>query len=276
MEANVSPREAERLIAEGAHVLDVRTAEEFAQLGHVPSARLLPIHLVAAAPAIVPEDGRPIVVCCEHGIRSRQAAAFLVCAGVPGVVNMAGGMSAWEGPREYGEGRIDGPCSWLLANADLLPRIGRALDVACGRGRHALLLAAAGIGVHALDRDAGRIGSLAAIADRLKLPVVAEVVDVEDGTADLGREAYDLVLVVHYLHRPLFPALVRALAPGGLLIYETFTTAQAQRGKPSNPAFLLEPGELPRLVAALQVLRQREGEFEGRMVAGIVARKAAG
>jgi len=276
VEGNVSPREAEKLIAEGAHVLDVRTAEEFAQLGHVPSARLLPIHLVAAAPAIVPEDGRPIVVCCEHGIRSRQAAAFLVRAGVPGVVNMAGGMSAWEGPREYGEGRIDGPCSWLLANADLLPRIGRALDVACGRGRHALLLAAAGIGVHALDRDAGRIGSLAAIADRLKLPVVAEVVDVEDGTADLGREAYDLVLVVHYLHRPLFPALVRALAPGGLLIYETFTTAQAQRGKPSNPAFLLEPGELPRLVAALQVLRQREGEFEGRMVAGIVARKAAG
>ena len=276
MEGNVSPREAEKLIAEGAHVLDVRTAEEFAQLGHVPGARLLPIHLVAAAPAVVPEDGRPIVVCCEHGIRSRQAAAFLVRAGVPGVVNMAGGMSAWEGPREYGEGRIDGPCSWLLANADLLPRIGRALDVACGRGRHALLLAAAGIGVHALDRDAGRIGSLAAIADRLKLPVVAEVVDVEDGTAHLGREAYDLVLVVHYLHRPLFPALVRALAPGGLLIYETFTTAQAQRGKPSNPAFLLEPGELPRLVAALQVLRQREGEFEGRMVAGIVARKAAG
>jgi rhodanese-related sulfurtransferase len=271
---SVSPQEAERLIAEGAHVLDVRTAEEFAQLGHVPSARLLPLHLVAAAPAVVPEDGRPLVVYCEHGVRSRQAAAFLARAGMPGVVNMAGGMSAWSGPREYGEGSIDGPCSWLLANADLLPRGGRALDVACGRGRHALLLAAAGIGVHALDRDAARIASLAAIADRLALPIAAEVVDLEEETADMGRDVYDLVLVVHYLHRPLFPALVRALAPDGLLVYETFTTAQAQRGKPSNPAFLLAPGELPALVAPLQVLRQREGEFEGRMVAGIVARKA--
>jgi len=64
------------------------------------------------------------------------------------------------------------------------------------------------------------------------------------GVVDLGTEAYELVLVVHYLHRPLFPSLVRALAPGGLLLYETFTTAQAARGKPTNPDFLLEPGEL--------------------------------
>lgn len=255
-------------------MLDVRTPDEFAQLGHVPGARLLPLHLIAAAPAVVPEDGHPLVVCCEHGVRSRQAAAFLVRAGVSRVVNMAGGMSAWSGEREYGEGGIDGPCSWLVLNADLLPRGGRALDVACGRGRHALLLAAAGIGVRALDRDAARIASLAAIADRLALPIEAEVVDLEAGTAELGRDAYDLVLVVHYLHRPLIPRLVRALAPGGLLIYETFTKAQAQRGKPSNPDFLLAPGELSALVAPLQVLRQREGEYEGRMVAGVAARKS--
>ena len=85
--------------------------------------------------------------------------------------------------------------------------------------------------------------------------------------------AYDLVLVFHYLHRPLFPALVRALAPGGLLLYETFTAEQALRGKPKNPDFLLEPGELRKSVASLVVLREREGEFEGRMVAGVAARK---
>ncbi len=273
---SISPREAERLVAEGAHVLDVRTPEEFEHLGHVPGARLLPSDLVACAPAVLPEDGRPIVVCCEHGVRSRQAAAFLVRAGVPGVVNMAGGMSRWTGPRERGPGAVDGPSSWLLLNGDLLPRRGRALDVACGRGRHALLLAGAGFRVRAVDRDAARIAALSEMAERLGLSVEAEVLDLETGAADLGTEEYDLVLVVHYLHRPLFPSLVRALAPGGLLLYETFTTAQAARGKPTNPDFLLDPGELVRLAAPLEVLRQREGEFDGRMVASVAARKARG
>ena len=160
-------------------------------------------------------------------------------------------------------------------NRDLLPPAGRALDVACGRGRHALFLARAGLHVRALDRDPARIAALAATARDLGLPIEAEVRDLETPAVDLGREAYDLVLVVHYLHRPLFPALVRALAPGGLLLYETFTSAQAARGKPTNPAFLLEPGELVRLVAPLEVLREREGEFEGRMVASVAARKAS-
>ena len=82
-----------------------------------------------------------------------------------------------------------------------------------------------------------------------------------------------MLVVVHYLHRPLFPALLAALAPGGVLVYETFTVAQAARGRPTNPAFLLEPGELPRLVAPLEVLAAREGDFEGRMVSSVVAVK---
>lgn len=169
---------------------------------------------------------------------------------------------------------IDEPSSWVRLNLDLFPRSGRALDVACGSGRHALLLAASGLRVHALDRDPARISALSQAAARLRLVLDVEVRDLEAGAVDLGREAYEVVVVVHYLHRPLFPALVRALKPGGLLLYETFTTAQAARGEPRNPHFLLDPGELMRLVAPLEVLRQREGEFEGRMVAGVVARKA--
>jgi rhodanese-related sulfurtransferase len=271
---SLSPREAESLVWEGALVLDVRTPEEYDELGHVPGAWLLPSDLVACGPAVLPEDGRAIVVCCEHGIRSRHAAAFLARAGVPGVVNMAGGMSRWTGSREHGPGTITGPSSWLLSNADLLPRGGRALDVACGRGRHALLLAGAGFRVDAIDRDAARVATLAAAAERLELPVEARVVDLETGDASLGEELYDVVLVFNYMHRPLFPALLRALAPGGLLLYETFTKAQAARGKPTNPDFLLEPGELVERVRPLEVLRQREGDFEGRMVAGVAARKA--
>jgi SAM-dependent methyltransferase len=97
--------------------------------------------------------------------------------------------------------------------------------------------------------------------------------DLESEPVELGDEAYDLVVVTHYLHRPLFPALVRALAPGGVLLYETFTKGQAARGRPTNPAFLLEPGELPRLVAPLEVLRQREGDVDGKLIASVVAVK---
>ena len=175
-------------------------------------------------------------------------------------------------------GLIVEPSSWLLENLDLLPPGARTLDVACGRGRHALLLAAAGFPVEAVDRKVGLIATLRATAERLDLPLRAEVRDLETGTADLGTADlgtadYELVLVFHYLHRPLFPALLRALAPGGLLLYETFTVEQAKRGKPREPDFLLEPGELRRRVAPLEVLREREGEFEGRMVAAVAARK---
>ena len=168
----------------------------------------------------------------------------------------------------------EGPSSWLLECADLLPRGGPALDVACGLGRHTLVLAAGGFSVRAVDRDPAKIESLQASAARLGLAIRAEVLDLEAGEANLGDGACDLVLVVNYLHRPLFPALVRALVPGGLLLYETFTMEQARRGRPTNPDFLLKAGELRGLVAPLEVLREREGDFDGRMIASVAARRA--
>ena len=268
----MSPEEAERLLALGAVVLDVRTPREHEELGHIPGALLLPVELAAVAPAVVPDDGRPVVVVCEHGVRSRQAAALLAEAGVA-ACNMAGGMSRWTGPRVHEPSPISGPSSWLLSNAYLAARGARTLDVASGRGRHALLLAGAGFPVRAVDRDAGQVAWLNALARRLQLPLDAQVVDLEDGTADLGEEEWELVLVFNYLHRPLFPALVRSLKPGGILLCETYTTAQARHGRPTSPDHLLEPGELPRLVAPLEVLRQREGEIDGRSLASVAARK---
>jgi len=79
--------------------------------------------------------------------------------------------------------------------------------------------------------------------------------------------------VVRYLHRPLVPVLIRALRPGGLLVYETFTRAQAARGRPTNPAFLLEPGELLTLVEPLEILSSREGDYDGGMIASVIARR---
>jgi rhodanese-related sulfurtransferase len=268
----VSPEEAEELLALGAVVLDVRTPREHEELGHIPGALLLPVELLHSAPAILPRDDCPVVVVCEHGVRSRQAAALLAEAGIA-TCNMVGGMSRWTGPRVHEPSAVSGPSPWLLSNVTLAPRGARTLDVACGRGRHALFLAGAGFPVRAVDRDAGHVAWLGALSRRLHLPLDAEVVDLEDSGADLGAETWELVLVFSYLHRPLFPALVRALKPGGVLLYETYTTDQAKRGRPTNPDHLLEPGELPHLVAPLEVVRHREGEVDGRAVASVAARK---
>jgi len=276
---NVSPDEAERLVAAGAvRVIDVRTAGEYRALGHIPGAMLLPVDLIPVAPATVPAAGLPILVVCEHGMRSAHAARFLAAAGFAGVANMTGGMSCWRGPRDFEPAdpyHEAGPASWLVENAALLPRGGNVLDVACGGGRHSLLLAAAGYTVRALDADASRIERLASLASRLDLPLRAEVMDLEVDGVDLGRDLFDLILVVHYLHRPLFPAILAALKPGGLLVYETFTVDQARRGHPRNPAYLLDHGELERLVEGLEILARRDGDFEGRSVAGVVGRKPA-
>ena len=167
------------------------------------------------------------------------------------------------------------PAGWLVMNRALLPPSGRALDVACGRGRNALWLAHRGFETTALDRNPAAVAELEARARQDGVPLTARAVDLEGGTADLGHALYDVVVVVHYLHRALFPALIAAVAPGGVLVYETFTVAQAARGRPTNPAFLLEPGELPRLVAPLQIRAAREGDFEGRMVSSVVAVRQA-
>lgn len=271
---DVDTADALAAVAAGeVHVVDVRTPEEYRELGHVPGAILLPLDRIVSGVATLPRDGRALLVYCEHGIRSVYACELLARAGFEDLLNLRGGLSVWTGPREFGprEPVVSGPSSWLLASADLLPPgRGRALDVACGRGRHALLLAAAGFAVHAVDRDDAALASLETAARRLDLPVTVARVDLEDGVPDLGR-GYVLATVFHYLHRPLFPTLVDALAPGGLLLYETFTVDQAAVGHPRNPDFLLEHGELARLVSPLEVLRERDGVFEGRQVAGVAA-----
>ena len=167
------------------------------------------------------------------------------------------------------------PASWLVQHAALLPRQGRALAVACGRGRHALWLAERGLTTVAVDRGAEAIAALRVIARERGLPIDAEVRDIEQERDPFRGATYDVIVVVHYLHRPLFPALRDALAPGGLLVYETFTRAQAARGRPTNPDFLLNPGELLELVQPLEVLASREGDYDGRMIASVIARRGS-
>jgi rhodanese-related sulfurtransferase len=275
----VSGREAVALVDDGVIVLDVRSPEEFSGLGHIPGAKLLPVHLSASAPAMIADADAPVMVTCEHAVRSKFTSRLLAQAGFARVYELAGGMAVWAGERSYDEAPLFGPSPWLVDNADLLPQGGRALDVASGAGRHALLLAAAGFDVTAIDRDASALDRLRLQSERLGLQIKTEVIDLEPEVTPssppevLAPDTYDVVLVTRYLHRPLFPHLVGSLAPGGTLIYETFLEQQAERGHPKNPAFLLKPGELSTLVAPLQILRQREGDHDGAMLSSIVARR---
>lgn len=271
---SISNTDAEGLLAHrDVLVLDVRTPDEHATLGHIPGARLLPVQCIASAPAVLAWDNRPILVYCEHGVRSRHAAEVLVRAGFANVHNLDGGMAEWPGPRSFGASPVFGPSAWVLQHAHLYSGRRRVLDVACGRGRHALLCAAAGFAVTAMDRDATALAQLASSAAALGVAVDIRETDLEVSGYSFAPETWDLVIVTRFLHRPLFPALRAALAPGGLLVYETFTVGQRDEPTgPSRPEFLLEPGELVDLVAPLDVLHAYEGLVDGQHLAGVIAR----
>jgi tellurite methyltransferase len=162
----------------------------------------------------------------------------------------------------------------LIENADLWPRGGSVLDVACGRGRHSILMARSGFDVHAIDRNADAIADLRELAERLGLTIDAQQLDLEiTPPPDLGSGKYDVILGFNYLHRPLMPVIREAVKPGGRIFYETFTRRQAERGHPRNPEFLLETGELERLMAPFTILRSREGDIDGRLIASVVAER---
>lgn len=133
---------------------------------------------------------------------------------------------------------------------------GEVLDVACGSGRHARLFASLGHPVMAVDRDGAAL-------DAAHGPGIAVLeCDFEDGSPwPFEAERFSAIVVTNYLHRPLFRKLAASLAPGGLLIYETFAMGNERFGKPSNPNFLLAPGELLALASAngLQVLAFEDG-----------------
>jgi SAM-dependent methyltransferase len=156
--------------------------------------------------------------------------------------------------------------------------LGPVLDLACGSGRNTLALAAAGLPVVGLDRDRARLAALRAAARERGLAVSALAADLETARGiPLASGSCGAVLVFRYLHRPLAGEIVRVLHAGGLLLYETFTLRHKEVAQhPRNPAFLLEPGELPRLFPGLRVLRAEEALVsapEPAALARLVARK---
>jgi len=130
--------------------------------------------------------------------------------------------------------------SWVARFAPLVPAGAPVLDLACGSGRHSLLFLKRGHPVVAVDRDPSRLGAL---AGHPRLEILA--CDLEDGSIPTVFERrFGGIVVTNYLHRPLLAPIAAALAPGGVLIYETFAKGNERFGKPSNPDFLLDRGEL--------------------------------
>lgn len=133
------------------------------------------------------------------------------------------------------------PLPWIVRWAGLVPPDATVLDLAAGRGRHALFFAERGHRVVALDRDIGRLPSHSHIE-----PLAA---DLENGSPwPLAGRRFGAVVVTNYLHRPLMPVLIETIAPGGVLLYQTFMMGNARFGRPSRPEFLLQDGELLELV----------------------------
>jgi SAM-dependent methyltransferase len=135
------------------------------------------------------------------------------------------------------------PSQWVRRWASLIAPGGRVLDVACGGGRHARYLAQLGHPVDAVDRDAEALATLTGIEG-----VAIRAADLENGQWPYASVQFAGIVVANYLHRPLFPRLIDALAVGGVLIYETFAAGNERYGRPRNPDFLLQPGELLEVV----------------------------
>jgi SAM-dependent methyltransferase len=168
-----------------------------------------------------------------------------------------------------------------LAQIRAASQLGPVVDLACGRGRHVLTAASAGIPVIGIDRNRSLLTELREAATQQETAIETLCVDLENpAEIPLRSRCCGAILVFRYLHRPLVPAIVRALAPGGLLVYETFTIHQrALRAGPRNPDYLLEPGELPELFSELEILDHWEGLGGGTQdaqVARITARAKRG
>ena len=147
------------------------------------------------------------------------------------------------------------PSPWVRRFAHLVRPAASALDLACGSGRHAAFLAGLGAKVVAADRDPACGAALAGV-DGVRFVAC----DLEGDVWPFAGQRFDAIVVTNYLHRPLFPRIAAALAPGGVLIYETFAVGHQRFGRPSRPQFLLRPGELLRgFMPVLRIVAYEDG-----------------
>ena len=162
------------------------------------------------------------------------------------------------------------PSEWVCRWSHLVPQGAAVLDVACGTGRHLRWFQAHGHAVTGIDRDALSVQAAAQVGEAI-------AADIEHGPWPLAGRSFGAVVVTNYLWRPLLPTMVESVAPGGVLIYETFAQGNETVGRPARADFLLRPGELLTACAGLHVVAYEDGFLEdpARFVQRITAVRVA-
>jgi tellurite methyltransferase len=270
-------------------VLDARGPEAFARghlagSGHIPHAELR-----ARRTELPPRDAAMLVV-AEDAAAAAAAAATIEALGYSAVSWLDAPLDALEdGLADHAPAaRLWRPAPFL---EEVLPLISpprssepgpgapaakppRALDLACGAGRDAVFLAQHGFEVEGWDHAPEALEGARALARRHGVSLRTEIRDLEQPGLEPPARPFDLIVCFRFLHRPLFPWMERALAPGGWLVYETYRVGQERFGRPVRAHFLLARDELARAFPSLETIRYEERDPEaGPVSARLLARK---
>jgi SAM-dependent methyltransferase len=161
------------------------------------------------------------------------------------------------------------PSPWVVRWSHLVAPGGRVLDVACGHGRHLRWFAQRGHPVTGVDRSAEALAAAAGLGELI-------TADIENGPWPFAGRTFDAVIITNYLWRPLLGAIRDCVAPGGVLIHETFAAGNETVGKPSRPDFLLAPGELLDAYGGLRIVAYEDGFLDApeRFVQRVAAVRA--
>ena len=211
----------------------------------------------------------------SYRVEGRNSYGVVTDAGLVDLAPIATEAGAAAGPHPAPTFRqsmhgTEEPSAWVQRWSHLLPAGGTVLDVACGFGRHMRWFASRGHPVSGVDRDPSAIETLAGLGE-------AVLADIENGPWPFAGRTFGAVVVTNYLWRPLLPAIMLSVAPGGVLIYETFAAGNETVGKPARPDFLLQPGELLRACDGLRVVAFEDGFLDSpaRFVQRIAAVRPA-
>jgi tellurite methyltransferase len=278
-----------RSCAETFAVLDTREPEAFAR-GHLAGSGHLPCAELHARRSELPPRDAAILVVAEDARAAAMAAATIEAMGYSAVSWLDAPLSAladrlWDrAPAArlwrpapflkrvlslitWSQGTAPGS-SALAANPPL------ALDLACGAGRDAVYLAQRGFAVEGWDHAPEALERTRQLASRHGVAVRTELRDLEQPELPRPAQLFDLIICFRFLHRPLFPWMERALAPGGWLVYETFRVGQERFGKPIRAQYLLARNELANAFPTLETIHYEELEPEmGPVTARLVARR---
>lgn len=249
-------------------IIDLRSREAFERL-HPAGAWQFEPGEIADWPFALPPRDQPVFLLADDPARARAAGVALRAQGRKAIRLLSSDPAAWPVPAESGPERPTvWPSPWLAEVEDLLPRSGRALDLAAGTGRNAVWLALRGLDVTAVDRLPDALERAERLARRVGAVLTTRVADLRR-PAERPDGSWDLVCVFRHLNRDLFPWIREAVSPSGLIVFETFVGEPQGAEGPKRPANRLHPGELKAAFDGFEILRAREAKD----LASIVARR---